>query len=551
MPLEQSDTFRRYRAPQGDGQALIDPAWAALPAVIQRNRRLVDNADCDLHGQSIASLAVRARRNLLEQAIAYTRGYRDVSVTPPELRENPALPIVLSGHQPQLYHPGVWYKNFVLGSLAKRVQGVGIHLVIDSDLCRGVSLRMPAGSLGQPRLENVAFDEPSAEVPFEERIIRDAATFRSFADRAATTIAPFVDDPCLRSLWPHVLDRSRVHSNLGLCLAQGRHALEGEWQNETLELPQSAVCQLPEFSWFVAYLLTELPRFQIAHNSALADYRQAHHLRNRAHPVPDLATKAGWLEAPLWMWTADDPRRRPLYARQKGRQIEITDRNERTFAVSLTRDGVAGGGVDQLMELAKRGIKIRTRALGTTLFARLLLSDIFLHGIGGAKYDQVTDLIARRFFGFDLPEFATVSATLRLPIDRPSSQAAEIPLSHTLRELRYHPERFLGSNGSSLGADSTAVSEIVATKRRWVALPKSPENAHERHLAISSANQALQPYVEAHRARVERKLEESDDRVRAAAILDSREYAFCLFPRRQIERLLVTLDSDFIEVTGR
>ena len=45
----------------------------------------------------------------------------------------------------------------------------------------------------------------------------------------------------------------------------------------------------------------------------------------------------------------------------------------------------------RLAELSSRGIKLRTRALTTTLFARLVLSDMFLHGIGGAKYDQVTD----------------------------------------------------------------------------------------------------------------------------------------------------------------
>ena len=87
--------------------------------------------------------------------------------------------------------------------------------------------------------------------------------------------------------------------------------------NETLELPQSAVCQLPEFAWFVAHLLAHLPRFWAAHNDALAAYRHAHRLRNRAHPVPDLAESDGWLEAPFWIWTADDPRRRPLFARQQ------------------------------------------------------------------------------------------------------------------------------------------------------------------------------------------------------------------------------------------
>ena len=52
----------------------------------------------------------------------------------------------------------------------------------------------------------------------------------------------------------------------------------------------------------------------------------------------------------------------------------------------------------------------------TTLFARLFLGDLFMHGIGGAKYDQVTDSLVERFFGVKPPGFMTLTATLRLPV---------------------------------------------------------------------------------------------------------------------------------------
>src|SRR5207253_8618045 len=142
-----------------------------------------------------------------------------------------------------------------------------------------------------------------------------------------------------------------------------RHALEESWQNETLELPQSAVCQLPEFGWFVAHILANLPRFWSAHNNALADYRRAHRMRNRAQPVPDLDASDGWLEAPFWIWSADDPQRRPLYARQSGDELVITDRDRHTIALPLSDDGDAAAAVEQLLNLSSRGIKLRTRAL--------------------------------------------------------------------------------------------------------------------------------------------------------------------------------------------
>ena len=166
---------------------------------------------------------------------------------------------------------------------------LGIHLLIDSDTCRSASIRVPTGSVNNPRVEAVAYDEPMAEVPHEERMIRDVATFSTFAERSASLVRPLLRIRWLRSLWPLVMGRNPSQKNLGLRLAQGRHALEETWQNETLELPQSAVCELPEFGWFVAHLLANLPRFWAAYNDALAHYRRAHRIRGHAQPVPDLA----------------------------------------------------------------------------------------------------------------------------------------------------------------------------------------------------------------------------------------------------------------------
>ncbi len=423
MAIESAAAFRRYRAPL-DGETLVDPSWAQLPAIVDDSRQRLGVFCYDLNGRCLSELSATARRRLVEQSLAYTRQYRDVTL-PAEFPNNRQStirspkslpPIILSGHQPQLFHPGVWYKNFVLGALARQVGGVGIHFLIDSDLCRSVSLRVPTGSRQEPRVETVSYDLPADEMPYEERAIRDPATFQSFGRRAAETLRPLVSDPLLEVLWPLVTELGRGQQNLGLCLAQARHQLEVTWQNNTLELPQSAVCQLPEFSWFIAHLLAHLPRFRMAHNNALAAYRAAHGLRNRAQPVPDLGQFEDWHKAPLWMWASDDPQRRPLFARQRGSHVEVSDLNSRTYALELSPDAQAVAAVDQLLELAGRGIRIRTRALATTLFARLVLGDMFLHGIGGTKYDQVTNLFAQSFFGIELPEYATVSATLRLPI---------------------------------------------------------------------------------------------------------------------------------------
>ncbi|HEX4414127.1 MAG TPA: hypothetical protein VH107_10905 [Lacipirellulaceae bacterium] len=537
--MDCASKFRTLRAPSGDGQTLVDPPYAALPDTVINNREALATADYDVQGRSLAELSKAARERLWKLAVEYTSQYREVPEHWRSLKNAAETPFVLSGHQPEMFHPGVWYKNFVLGGLARRMDGVGIHLSIDSDLCRGASIRVPTGGLERPRVEAVPYDKPGPEVPYEERSIRDKATFSTFGERVSAVIRPLVDEPMVAALWPLMMERNPQQSNLGLRLAQGRHALEQSWNNETLELPQSVVCQMPEFGWFTAHLLAHLPRFRTAYNKALGLYRCAHKMRNRAHPMPDLAAEGEWLEAPFWIWSAEDPERRPLFARQSGGEIVITDRRLHSIALPLGPETDPSAAAEQLAELSSRGVKVRTRALTTTLFARLVLSDVFLHGIGGAKYDRVTDQIVRLFFGFEPPEFATVSGTLRLPINHASLDGAAIgQWEERLRELRYHPEQYVDLNGGANG-DSAALKDIVATKEHWLHTPKTHENARERHLAIAGANDRLQPYVASLREQIERERVDTQHRKRSEAILNSREYSFCLYPREHFDKLLL------------
>lgn len=536
MLMDCAKEFRGLRAPQGDGETLIDPPYEALAGVVAGNSEQLATVEYDLQGRSLRELSRSARQNLLKAAIAYTSSYRDIPETWRDIANVLGTPFILSGHQPEMFHPGVWYKNFVLGGLARRLGGVGIHLLIDSDLCRTATVRVPTGTIDEPRLETVAIDSPAAEVPYEERTIQNAASFSNFAERATALLRPFVANPMVAELWPIMLERGAGVKNLGLRLARGRHAFEQTWNNDTLELPQSVVCQMPEFAWYVGYIVSQHARFRAAYNEALAEYRRAHGLRNRAQPVPDLVVVEDWTELPFWMWTSDDPQRRPLFAKRVGKRVLVGDRHAHTVELAASTDGDLSAAADQIHGLASRGIKLRTRALSTTLFARLMLSDLFLHGIGGAKYDQVTDQIVRRFFGFEPPELAAVSATLRLPLDA-TSQPAALPgqWEQRLRDLEYHPEQFIDTNCNGHDGD---VAAIIAAKQLWLQTRKTVENARERHLAITAANRRLQPFVEPLRQQIESEIVETRQRKRAETILRSREYSFCLYPREHFDRLL-------------
>lgn len=527
---------RRLRAPREDRTVLVDPPLERLESTVRDNVALRNRADYDVQGRWLSDLSCQARRDLIDEARRYTVSYRDARSAEPR---GEGL-IFLAGHQPQLFHPGVWFKNVALGTLAARCGATAVNLLIDSDTVKSTSLRVPGGSLREPRLELIPLDAPGLPVPYEQRRVQDPDTFADFGRRAAERIAPLVPDPMVTDYWPMVCERLRETDNLGLCVAQSRHQWEARWGLNTLELPQSRICQGEPFCWFVAHLLAQLPRLHAVYNEVVEAYRRANKVRNSAHPVPNLGSQGRWLEAPFWIWTTSNPQRRGVWVLGNGDQIRLSDRQGLEIELPLSVDGDASRAVQRLVELQAEGVKLRSRALVTTLWARIALGDLFLHGIGGGKYDQVTDALVRRFLGLKPPQFMVLSATLRLPVQRPGVEESDIRrVNQLLRGLRYHPEKALPRKvlaNSCSCPDSPAA--LAAKKHRWIQTPKTPQNARQRHQEIEQANLGLQPWVEPQRAVLRRRRDELEAALRAEAVLAWREYAFCLHPEATLQDFL-------------
>lgn len=515
----------RIRAPRGHGEFLIEPPLERAAELLAANRDLLAASELSIGGLPLAELAGQARAEMLDSTKAAF-----------PLAADRDRPILLAGHQPQLFHPGVWFKNFVLSQLGRRLNAHAVNLRIDNDTVRSTSLRVPTGGKEAPHVESIAFDRPADEVPFEERTIVDPDLFDSFGERATAALRGLVDEPIVHQLWPLAIAARRRGDggasgacNLGRCLAEARHCFEAHLGLQTREVSLSRLCDTDSFRRFFLHLIEALPRLRQIYNDCLAEYRRVNRVRSRSHPVPELATEDGWLEAPFWIWSAEQPRRRRLFVRETSGGWELSDRG--SFDLSLT----AADAIQQLTDAAAAGIRIRPRALTTTLYARLVLGDLFLHGIGGGKYDQLTDAILGRFFGIRPPAFFILSATALLFEDRTAVLEAERELSEYLRrEFQFHPEKFLQKRA--------AAQPLVEAKRRLLSSPPPRGERSSWHREIAELNLAMQhalgPVGEVFR---ECKAD-AELKLRHQAPFVSREFSFCLFPP-SICRLLLEFSS--------
>ena len=382
----------------------------------------------------------------------------------------------------------------------------------------------------------MAFDVWAGEVPYEDQTVQDEALFASFADRVRSTLGSLVDDPVLGDFWPRVLGKVGATDRVGLRFALARREVEAEWGVPNVEVPLGRVCESESFLWFASHLLAHLPRFQATHNAALARYRAAYGIRSKNHPVPALARQGEWLEAPFWAWRADAPRRRPLMARMLSRsiQLRIAGEDHPFIELPLAADRDACCAVEDLQSLPDRGIRLRTRALTTTMFARYLLGDLFVHGIGGAKYDELGDEVARGFFQLEPPAFLTLSLTHWMGLeDDPASVDQLRAVERSIRDLEWNPDRHLpdprpeGAR-AAFEAKWSAIAGEVLTHRQRV----------DRLRAIREANLELSRWTSSARSRLASDRDRLRGGLKLNAVARSREYAFPIHGEARLRRAM-------------
>jgi hypothetical protein len=369
----------------------------------------------------------------------------------------------------------------------------------------------------------VLFDRWTGETPYEERRIADRSLFDTFGERASAFLRGWHYEPMLPAFWTEVQRQAEHTPILGECFAVARRTFERAWGCDNLEVPLSAVCRTEPFAWFAGDMLAHLPRFHSLYNSIVADYRRRHGIRSRNHPVPDLAAAGDWLEAPLWGWRAGAARRGRLFARSRADHIELRIGDDSRKRLGTDRQAL----VRDWRDLEAQGYKLRSRALTTTLYARLFLGDLFIHGIGGGKYDELTDELIRRYYECEAPDYLVLSATRWLPLPRAGVSADDRRrLVRDLRDVHYNPQRHLDQT-----AARDNLAELAARKQAWIERePASAAQRRERFRILRALTDELRRPLREREEQLRRELALCERQLRANAVLQRRDYSFCLFP---------------------
>jgi hypothetical protein len=551
------------KVPSENNRLLCVPSANTSDALLDANATI-------LNDPSLPEWFCKLRRLGREQAIEAS--YKYVATYAPGLADSiPSIDgnarrLVVGGHQPELFHPGVWFKNFLMWEIGQQTDSIGMQVIVDHDVARSDALRVPT-ALPKPVPKTSPSDSElgvlelgvsvrSIPLPLrrdsEPRMPWHATRLNCVSatawDKTIDQVSQWMQDCGLAS--PLIEQRRNelqhwiaTNENIGDAFSKFRHRIEMDNGVFNLDVPISHLCKESAFGFFVLHCARNAESLWTSYNTCRDTYRARHGIRNQGQPVLELLRTDNAFELPFWIYHdhQESVERKRLWVQSVQDQIILSDHPDlaqSTVSVSLSVDE---NQLSQIWSgLREQNICVRPRALMTTMYLRCFVGDLFVHGIGGGTYDELTDDIIREWLGIDPPIFLTSSASLHLPFDSNIVIAGGRPLqtwhaiARELHLIRSVPERFLDPSVESqrrlLESHAEKLKTIPArgAKRQW-------------HQEITQIKRQIEQVVEPVKRAAQTRLEAAQHRIQQTKLIKSREYSFVLFNEQDVTSRLKML----------
>ncbi len=461
-----------------------------------------------------------------------------------ELKLPTQYPLILSGHQPVFFHPGLWAKCLAASTLAESVQGVACHKVTDTGLVPEHLHYMPeVEENGHARKKILEFYTskdlkqqerttpycflPAPDHSALEQILKDAEVY---APAMVKTNIKAYADKLLKELKKEAtwndFHLSMVKILDELCGTR-RYYLEGHkiWGTQP-------------FYHFVSQWLLNLPELNDDYNQSLNEYRKKYGITHDLSPMPNLKFEDWWFEIPFWGVSRNQ--RQSLWAKNDGKHIilKIKGGGEGTYSLAV-------GDLEQ--ELSVLNLSVWPKAIPQTLFCRMYLCDFFVHGTGGAVYEEVGDMLFTKYFKLKPLSYGVATATYL--VDPEGSRGLEAVASHEEKILWW--ERALAKNPEYLFTKKEAwVKELPSfmhpafkkclnnaylrvlaeSKGKWLAALQNPTYKVEASNKIKEINSVLYEGLKEAIQALENALLDIEKVRQPREVLSFREYPFFCYP---------------------
>jgi hypothetical protein len=405
-------------------------------------------------------------------------------------------PLVATGHQTLLWHPGILAKYLAVNAFAGAREACGVaHLIVDQHTGNfgrlDVPVRRDDGSLAA---RTVRLTAARAGVPMVDH--PPFAAPEGFGGLAAAI-------PSVEAGVQRILRAVAAHSDQPNAARQMAAALDDLMSPWVMPMPGVGSSDLMGTSLAAALLeaMADDPRRCAAgYNAAVRSVPES--------GIPELGVTADTVELPLWRLGPDG-------------------RREHAHDGDVRRCLEAGCGC---MEGACR---LLPRALLLTALVRVGMCDLFVHGTGGANYDRAMERWLEAWLGIRPAPIAVVTATLRLPLDGAGPEAREL-------EAALHAARRAWHDPQTAGAGTGGVSPGAAKQALLRAIDDAPRRSRQRNALFLGMHDQLAVLRDRHAAGLARARDAAAAmrrQVDEAPVAGRRDWPFPLYPKEMIDAL--------------
>ncbi|HWB18728.1 MAG TPA: hypothetical protein VG711_00385 [Phycisphaerales bacterium] len=444
------------------------------------------------------------------------------TLTRAELNLNDGGMLVMTGHQPVLWHPGVLAKYFAVEAFAKAAGGSCANLVIDTHEGDFGELAIPVRAANgriSARTERMIDGEGENAMCFQKA----HHPMRVEVNRGDTW--GFVIDGL--ETMRKVIERRAHEQNAAMQMARAMDDLRIEVAGSGEEMKAVGASDLMKTSlWRVmaGAMAKDAGACARAYNAAAQRHSEA---RVEFLSVNETAGSGG-AELPVWVVGKSGAKRRGFAA-----DVEAWLQNPAM-------------------------VNLQPRALLTTAIVRIGLADLFVHGRGGGVYDRIMEEWMKEWLGVTPAPMTVVSADVLLPlgVEQPSAGGVRGAIAQA-RRMEHDPPLNIPvpvEVGDMMGTVEF-VPSIPETRRptewkqTWVRRIAGMERGSaERRAAYRKMHAELAKRREAAREMISQAREDVEEERRRSAdwkIAAKRDWAFPLYPQAQMKALKQKIEKEF------
>lgn len=419
-----------------------------------------------------------------------------------------APPPVFSGHQAQLWHPGILAKDLVAAAAAERFHADARHLVVDQDAHAVWRLDVPRQDGDAVTADAVLLAPHRAAAPTGYQPPADPDTLKanlaSLPGDAGQRLADAIDHAAASE--PATLARQVAAITARLAAAAGDGA-------DPPRVFMTDLARGEAFRDLVLQMTRDPERCVRAYNAEAAKRPEA--------GIRPLSLTRELIELPLWACRWNQPRREVF--------VDVSDRRHRL----VFEDGTPIGGDSDVLP----------RALAMTAYLRGGRIAMFVHGLGGGVYDRITEAWWERWRGEALAPSVVATADVVLDFDAPVADRSEVSAARWHRHHAPHNVDVL------LGLDAPEV------RRKWALLDHMDDDRDKArrsaaYFEIQAINQTLRRAHPGVVAAADRRLARARLGVVNAAVARRRDWPLPLYAPDALAELRSAVRARVLQPCG-